>query len=255
MATGADAGGTTDEMAQIARLRTAIVDLEADIAVEDEAIAALDVEHASAAATFDKMNEECAELTAQLHQRQRTEAHQASTARLLQLQLTVATQIHGVAEQLSHVTAAPPPPVGSKPAAAALMSGGAAAAAMAAGGGGLAEALHLRDKEVAELRRALKRQQLLVADSHRQLLELATRKRPMVAPMQRASDDVGVLRAALSEQDMARKMAEARCDELQAQVRMLEEQKLREKLHHPPPSPHTAAPPRSAHASAHDIDI
>ena len=93
----------------------------------------------------------------------------------------------------------------------------------------LPDVLRQRDQEIEELRRALKRQKLLVADAHRQLLEVSTRKRPMGA-LRKVSDDVNELRAALAEQEMRRLMAEARADELLVQVRLLEERGLRLRL-------------------------
>jgi hypothetical protein len=147
----------------------------------------------------------------------------------------VATQLYGVAESLSHVTAAPNP------------SGGGGKGGNAQKGGGMAptgskwwvpDALRHRDREVEEMRRALKRQQQLVSDAHRQLLELSTRRRPLGAAGA-APDDLGELRAALAEQEMRRLMAEARADELQAQVRLFEEQGLRLRLHPTPLPPHS----------------
>ena len=48
-------------------------------------------------------------------------------------------------------------------------------------------------------------------------------------------DDVHELQAAVAEQEMRRLIAEARCDELSAQVRLLEEKGLRLRLHPPAP--------------------
>jgi hypothetical protein len=45
--------------------------------------------------------------------------------------------------------------------------------------------------------------------------------------------DVNALRAAVAEQEMARMMAEARADELHAQMKLLEERALRRRLHRP----------------------
>ena len=148
---------------------------------------------------------------AQLKQRRRLEARQQAGAKLLQLQLTVATQLYGVAESLSQVAATP--------------SGRARGADKV-----LPDAVRQRDRENFELRRALKRQQQLTADAHRQLLELSTRKRPLGAAAQ-PHDNVYDLRTALAEQEMRRLMAEARADELAAQVRLFEERGLRLRLH------------------------
>lgn len=149
-----------------------------------------------------------------------------ASAKLLQLQLTVATQLYGVAESLSHVAAATP-----------SRAGGASGHPLSSAGGisgWVPDAMRHREREVEELRRALKRQQQLVSDAHRQLLELSTRRKPLGAAGT-ASDDVQELRAALAEQEMRRMMAEARTDELQAQVRLFEEQGLRLRLHPEPP--------------------
>lgn len=200
-------------------LMVAVRKLEDELAVEDAEIAQLMLDEERDAEALARAEAERADLESQLQQHRRTEARQHASAKLLQLQLTVATQLYGVAESLSHVA-----------------STSAAKPQKSAAGGGvaMADALRHRDREVAELRRALKRQQQLVADAHRQLLELTTRKRPLGAAAA-ASDDVNELRAALAEQEMRRLMAEARSDELQAQVRLFEEQGLRLRLHPPPP--------------------
>lgn len=175
----------------------------------------------------------------------------AGTGKLLQLQLTVATQLYGVAESLSQVASATSGSGGgSKGGAKGGGAKGGAKGGAAAGGTSFPisdEALQ-HEREVRELRRALKRQQLLTSDAHRQLLELSTRRKPMGAA---SSDDVNALRTAVAEQEMRRMMVEARCDELQAQVRLFEEQGLRMRLHpQPPPQMGAAASlPASARAS------
>ena len=196
--------------------------LEQQIADEEGQIAEIEATAETAAATLVHAQAQRAGAEAQLNQRKRVQTRQASSAKLLQLQLTVATQLYGVAESLSQVAAA--------------SSGSGSGSASKGGRGGrashtmLPDVLRQRDQEIEELRRALKRQKLLVADAHRQLLEVSTRKRPMGAP-RKVSDDVNELRAALAEQEMRRLMAEARADELLVQVRLLEERGLRLRLH------------------------
>ena len=200
-----------------AELMDAIRALEGELAVEDAEIAQLAVDEEQAAAALAQAAAERLDIEAQLQQLRRIEARQRARAKLLQLQLTVATQLYGVAESLSHVAAVPGTTTTAK---------GAEGAAE--------ETVRHRDREIGELKRALKRQQQLVADAHRQLLELATRGRPLGAAAA-VSSDVTELRAALAEQEMRRLMAEARSDELQAQVRLFEEQGLRMRLHPLPP--------------------
>jgi chromosome segregation ATPase len=164
---------THEVPSDISRLQMAVMELERQLAGEDDAIAALRQEHSRTSVSLSAMESELADLTAQLQQRQRTHSRQVSAAKLLQLQLTVATQLYGVAASLTQVTAA-----------------------AASSGGCVDEAAVARDSEVNELRRALKRQKNLVTDAHRQLLELSTRKKPL---------------GAVAEQEMARMMAGAAC--------------------------------------------
>ena len=199
---------THEVPSDVSRLQMAVMELERQLAGEDDAIAALRQEHSRTSVSLSAMESELADLTAQLQQRQRTQSRQVSAAKLLQLQLTVATQLYGVAASLTQVTAA------------------------AASGSCVDEAAVARDSEVNELRRALKRQKNLVTDAHRQLLELSTRKKPLGAVSQTPAD-VNALRAAVAEQEMARMMAEARADELHAQMKLLEERALRRRLHRP----------------------
>ena len=214
-----------DEERQLSELEASIVQMEAQLAAEDEELAQITREQEEVAAALAAADAAHVDVDAQLQQHNRVEARQQASAKLLQLQLTVATQLYGVAESLSHVAAAGY--TGSRTGSGKddLRRGGCAA-----------DALRHRDREVEELRRALKRQQQLVADAHRQLLELSTRRRPLGAAG--VSDGIDALRAALAEQEMRRLMAEARCDELQAQVRLFEEQGLRLRLHPPPPATH-----------------
>ena len=187
---------------------TDMTDFERQLRNEGDAIVQLGLERNQALIRLSEMENEMANLIAQLQLRERTEVRQLNSAKMLQLQLTIATQLYGVAESLTQVSA-------------------------------VRSASHSRDvternKEVRELRRALKRQQSLMSDAHRQLLELSTCKKPLGAGSELPTD-VSALRIAVAEQEMARMMAEARADELHVQVRLLEEQSLRWRLH--PQSP------------------
>ena len=193
--------------------------------------------------TLEGVESERIELETELLQQRRVEFRQQASAKLLQLQLTVATQLYGVAESLSHVAAAPSVPQSNKRTSNAKQltdKSGSASSGEEAKSGWVADQLRHKEREVEELRRALKRQQHLVDDAHRQLLELTVGKRgkPLGAAgaVDLAGTDLGALRASLAEQEMRRLMAEARADELQAQVRLFEEQGLRLRLH-PPPMP------------------
>lgn len=225
---------SASELLELSTQRLTVLDLEREVLEEDDALAQLDREYERSAANLASLQHQTAAMTSELQLRQRTEQRQAGSAKLLQLQLTVATQLYGVAESLSQVAAA---------------SGAGAGTGGGASGVWAADTLQLREREVQELRRALKRQQQLVSDAHRQLLELSTRKKPMGAASMVGSVDS--LRAALAEQEMARMMAEARADELQSQVRLLEEQGLRVRLHPPPLATEIASPVRTARMAVH----
>ena len=226
-----------------ATLSAAVLDLEAQIAAEESELEALLSDEQQLVQTLEGVESERIELETELLQQRRVEFRQQASAKLLQLQLTVATQLYGVAESLSHVAAAPSVPQSNKRTSNAKQltdkSGSASSGEEAKSGWG-ADQLRHKEREVEELRRALKRQQHLVDDAHRQLLELTVGKRgkPLGAAgaVDLAGTDLGALRASLAEQEMRRLMAEARADELQAQVRLFEEQGLRLRLH-PPPMP------------------
>ena len=96
-------------------------------------------------------------------------------------------------------------------------------------------ALKQREQEVEALSGALKRQQRISHDAHRELLTLASSAKKRASGGGGARAEAETLRAALAEMETARMLAEARADELAAQVRLLEEQGLRLKLHPPPP--------------------
>ena len=208
VAARADTDKSADE--ELTALTLSVQSLEQQIADEEQQIAEIERGAEAAAAALVSAQAQRAGAEAQLKQRKRVETRQQASAKLLQLQLTVATQLYGVAESLSQV---------------------AANTGSAKGAGKVPpDALRQRDHENNELRRALKRQQQLTADAHRQLLELSTRRRPLGAAAQ-PRDDVYELRTALAEQEMRRLMAEARADELAAQVRLFEERGLRLRLH------------------------
>jgi chromosome segregation ATPase len=205
------AGNDKSADEELRALTLSVESLEQQISDEEQQIAEIERGAEAAAAALVSAQAQRAGAEAQLKQRRRLEARQQAGAKLLQLQLTVATQLYGVAESLSQVAATP--------------SGRARGADKV-----LPDAVRQRDRENDELRRALKRQQQLTADAHRQLLELSTRKRPLGAAAQ-PHDNVYDLRTALAEQEMRRLMAEARADELAAQVRLFEERGLRLRLH------------------------
>ena len=226
-----------------ATLSAAVLDLEAQIAAEESELEALLSDEQQLVQTLEGVESERIELETELLQQRRVEFRQQASAKLLQLQLTVATQLYGVAESLSHVAAAPSVPQSNKRTSNAKQltdKSGSASSGEEAKSGWVADQLRHKEREVEELRRALKRQQHLVDDAHRQLLELTVGKRgkPLGAAgaVDLAGTDLGALRASLAEQEMRRLMAEARADELQAQVRLFEEQGLRLRLH-PPPMP------------------
>ena len=208
-----------DAGSELHTLTLAVRDLEKQVGLEEAQIALQEHECEGAAAALADAKRRRLECESQLQQQRRTQARQRASAKLLQLQLTVATQLHGVAESLTQVAAAASGPAKTKGGSRALLP--------------LSDALRHRDREIEELRRALKRQEQLTADAHRQILELSTRKRPPKASAASAPDDLHDLRASLAEQEMRRLMAEARVDELLAQVRLFEEQGLRARLHPP----------------------
>ena len=112
-------------------------------------------------------------------------------------------------------------------------------------------ALKHREQEVEALATALRKQQHISHKAHQQLLELSTHRGSAKGSSRTA--EVDALRAALAENETARLMAEARADELQSQVELLEEQGLRLRLHKPPPpaaGKQTAAVARVAAAAA-----
>lgn len=200
------------ELASLHSLEGELSLLRSQLASEEARLALARDERGEALAQLEVAGRERRSLDRRLTSLRRREERRHACSRLLKLQLAVATQLAGAAEQLSQL-----PPSG----------------ALSPQRGELSEALFEREREVEELQRSLKRQQGLVDDAHRQLLELATRRKPLGAASSHAKADA--LRAALGEQEIARMRAEARADELQAQVQMLEEQGLRLRLHQPPP--------------------
>ncbi len=199
-----------DDEAAIAEMEASIKRLNAMLQDEDDTIAELERECADATEALDAAERTRISVEARLQQSQRDESRQHATGKLLQLQLTVATQLYGVAESLSHLPAASED-----------------------GQSWLPDAVRHREREIDELHRALKRQQLLTTDAHRQLLELTTRRKPKGAAGS-TRGEIEALRTAVAEQEMGKMVAEARVDELQAQIRLMEEQGLRQRLHPPP---------------------
>ncbi|KAL1524275.1 hypothetical protein AB1Y20_019178 [Prymnesium parvum] len=199
-----------EEVETLALLQAEVLELRDAIRLEDDALEKLNEESADATAQLESIRRERQDIERRLLQHQRREERQVTSTKLVKLQLAVATQLHGVAEHLTQIPAQCSQQDRSLP-----------------------EALVEREREIEELKRALRRQQQLVADAHRQLLELATKRHPMGAASAHA--EMHAMRTALGEQELARMRAEARADELQAQVRLLEEQGLRLRLHRPPP--------------------
>lgn len=198
------------EREMLRELESDVRELQECLRSEEEGLARVQEESTQVKEQIEATIRERHALERRLKQHQRRDERLVATSKLVKLQLAVAMQLNGVAEQLARLPAASTPQHHWMP-----------------------DALHDRDREVEELKRALKRQQQLVADAHRQLLELATKRKPMGAAS--AHVEVDALRTALGEQELARLRAEARADELQAQVRLLEEQGLRLRLHLPPP--------------------
>jgi len=188
---------------------------DAAVAALERAVADLEAQAASEAATSSELEasiaREEAALVAKRQERQDVErrlAQQQGVAKLLELQLQVQQQVSAVAGSLSQVSNAE----------SAWMPG----------------ALKQREQEVDALSSALKRQQKISHDAHRELLKLSAAKKRAAAGGSRAAE-AEALRATLAEMETARMLAEARADELAAQVRLLEEQGLRLRLHPPPP--------------------
>ena len=97
-----------------ATLSAAVLDLEAQIAAEESELEALLSDEQQLVQTLEGVESERIELETELLQQRRVEFRQQASAKLLQLQLTVATQLYGVAESLSHVAAAPSVPQSNK---------------------------------------------------------------------------------------------------------------------------------------------
>ena len=100
---------TRAEEMELGALSMAVRDLEAHAAAEEAEMTQIAREHEEACATLAAAEAERANLEAHVQQHSRVEARQQASARLLQLQLTVATQLYGVAESLSHVAASTRP--------------------------------------------------------------------------------------------------------------------------------------------------
>ena len=192
------------EDAAVAALERAVADLEAQAASEAATSSELEASIAREEAALVAKRQERQDVERRLAQQQRFEQR----AKLLELQLQVQQQVSAVAGSLSQVSNAE----------SAWMPG----------------ALKQREQEVDALSSALKRQQKISHDAHRELLKLSAAKKRAAAGGSRAAE-AEALRATLAEMETARMLAEARADELAAQVRLLEEQGLRLRLHPPPP--------------------
>ena len=198
---------THPEDAAVAALERAVADLEAQAASEAATSSELEASIAREEAALVAKRQERQDVERRLAQQQRFEQREEGVAKLLELQLQVQQQVSAVAGSLSQVSNAE----------SAWMPG----------------ALKQREQEVDALSSALKRQQKISHDAHRELLKLSAAKKRAAAGGSRAAEQA--LRATLAEMETARMLAEARADELAAQVRLLEEQGLRLRLHPPPP--------------------
>ena len=196
------------EDAAVAALERAVADLEAQAASEAATSSELEASIAREEAALVAKRQERQDVERRLAQQQRFEQREEGVAKLLELQLQVQQQVSAVAGSLSQVSNAE----------SAWMPG----------------ALKQREQEVDALSSALKRQQKISHDAHRELLKLSAAKKRAAAGGSRAAE-AEALRATLAEMETARMLAEARADELAAQVRLLEEQGLRLRLHPPPP--------------------
>ena len=221
-------------------LRREVELLEQQVQQQEAEVVATEEECREAEEELELQRAERMRLTVVLQQQQRAETRHQGASKLLQLQLTMTQQLHGVASSLAQVPAAEDR---------AWMPG----------------ALRQREQEVEALSAALRKQQQISQQAHAQLLELSTR-RGGAAKGGRSEAEALSLR--LAEQETARLAAEARADELQvlprtrtalalhthmrmrthcaptayalqAQVLILEEQGLRSRLHKPPPLPRT----------------
>ena len=146
------------------------------------------------------------EVNARLQQQQRSESRQQSTTKRLHLQLTLAKQLCEIAETMTQLPAAEEREW-------------------------LPGALRSREQEVAALAKALKRQRQLAADAQQQLLQFTRRRRD--AAIGSRAEETERLRVALTESELARAAAAARADQLEDQMRLLEQHGLSMQLHPP----------------------
>lgn len=163
-----------DDLAQIEELEYETGQLRALLDAEEEEAKQLKAESLELTQRLGEVVRERTELEARLERQQRADERQHGTAKLLKLQLSVTQQLRSVAEGLAQVPS------------------------FETADGSPAAQLRHREREVEELRRALRRQQQLSHDAHRQLLELATKRKPVGAGSTVA--EVDALRAALGEQ-------------------------------------------------------
>ena len=196
------------EERELQTLRGDVEQLRQQVRAEEDALAAVEEQCVEEEERLRQQQAERLSLAARLQQQQRSDSRQQATCKLLQLQLTITQQLNGVASSLTQVPAAEDR-------------------------AGMTGALKHREQEVEALATALRKQQHISHKAHQQLLELSTHRGSAKGSSRTA--EVDALRAALAENETARLMAEARADELQSQVELLEEQGLRLRLHKPPP--------------------
>jgi hypothetical protein len=172
---------------QMLSLRREVELLEQEMQEQEASVVATEEECREAERELELQQAERMRLTVVLQQQQRAETRHQGASKLLQLQLTMTQQLHGVASSLTQVPAAEDR---------AWMPG----------------ALRQREQEVEALSAALRKQQQISQQAHAQLLELSTR-RGGAAKGGRSEAEGLSLR--LAEQETARLAAEARADELQ----------------------------------------
>jgi len=199
------------EARQVEVLRAEVHQLKQQASDEDEAMDALQDARAHELDELARHRRTCADLEARLLQQQRADARQQSSTKLLQLQFNIASQIYELSEAIMAQPAAEK-------------------------NAWVPTALHEREREVDTLKKALKQQQRLTHEAQQQVLEMTRRKKS--AAVGTRAEETESLRAALLEQEIARVAAEARADQLEGQVRLLEEQALRRRLHPVPRQDH-----------------
>lgn len=195
-------------------LHDAVASLREQLHDEQLCTAHIREEQQQQAAALAQARQHTLEVRARLEQQQRSQVRQQSTTKLLNLQLTIARQLSEIAETMAHLPAADEREW-------------------------LPGALRSREQEVAALAKALKRQRQLADDAQQQLLQFTRRRRD--AAIGSRAEEVERLRVALTESELARAAAAARADQLEDQMRLLEQHGLQMALHPPPPTADGAA--------------